>query len=523
MHVGQKLTPTITSKKYDLIIIGSGISGLTLANLQAKQGKSVLVLEKHYTAGGFTHTYQRKGFEWDSGLHYIGEVHGEKNAMRKVFDFISDGNLKWAHMPETYDRFIYPDKSYACKAGKEQFTEELLRNFSNERKAIEKYLKLTDSATGTLRKMTFAKTLPLPFSKLTRHFDNSELFYKSTYDVLKDLTKDEKLISVLTGQWGNYGLPPKKSSFGVHGVVARHYLNGGSFPVGGSSEVAKTIVKSIEDHGGKVVIATGVANILTRNNVAYGVLLENGSTVEGKKIVSSVGVHQTYLSLFKEEQLPSVMKDRIKRVKPSLSYMSLNIGIDEDSSILNHTGENLWVYPDYDHDKSFDGFLKNLSASPPMTYISFPSLKDPKWNERMPGKTTIDILGLAKYEWFENSQRKSEDYIKLKEQLVAPYFESLYKIFPQIKNKISHYEVSSPLTVKRYVNYRQGEIYGISLDTERYKEQWLRPQTPIKNFYLTGQDVMMNGVCGAMMAGVFTSTVMNPVDTITQLGFDSIF
>jgi all-trans-retinol 13,14-reductase len=60
-------------KKYDTIVIGSGIGGLTVAALLAKEGEKVLVLERHYTAGGFTHVFTRKGYEWDVGIHHIGE------------------------------------------------------------------------------------------------------------------------------------------------------------------------------------------------------------------------------------------------------------------------------------------------------------------------------------------------------------------------------------------------------------------------------------------------------------------
>ena len=74
--------------KYDAIIIGSGMGSLTSAAILAKEGKKVLVLERHYTAGGFTHIFKRKGFEWDVGIHYIGEV--QKNtSLKRCFYFMS--------------------------------------------------------------------------------------------------------------------------------------------------------------------------------------------------------------------------------------------------------------------------------------------------------------------------------------------------------------------------------------------------------------------------------------------------
>ncbi|OGQ07651.1 MAG: hypothetical protein A3G32_02915 [Deltaproteobacteria bacterium RIFCSPLOWO2_12_FULL_40_28] len=97
---------------YDFIIIGSGIGGLAAASLLARKGKKVLVLEQHYVAGGFTHTFGRKGYEWDVGLHYVGEVHRKNSILRRVFDYISDGNLGWAAMKETYDKVYFGDTVY---------------------------------------------------------------------------------------------------------------------------------------------------------------------------------------------------------------------------------------------------------------------------------------------------------------------------------------------------------------------------------------------------------------------------
>ena len=84
---------TILTQKYDTIIIGSGIGSLTTAAILAKEGQKVLVLERHYIAGGFTHVFKRKGFEWDVGIHYIGEVQRENSIIKKIFDYISDNQF----------------------------------------------------------------------------------------------------------------------------------------------------------------------------------------------------------------------------------------------------------------------------------------------------------------------------------------------------------------------------------------------------------------------------------------------
>ncbi len=98
---------------WDAIVIGSGIGGLsTAATLSKLAEKRVLVLERHYTAGGFTQTFRRPGYEWDVGVHYIGDVSHPRADTRRIFDFLTDGELDWADMGEVYDRIILGDNSY---------------------------------------------------------------------------------------------------------------------------------------------------------------------------------------------------------------------------------------------------------------------------------------------------------------------------------------------------------------------------------------------------------------------------
>jgi all-trans-retinol 13,14-reductase len=87
-------------ERWDAIVIGSGIGGLATAALLSKHaGKRVLVLERHYTAGGYTHAFHRPGYQWDVGVHYIGEVHNPASQLRALFNHLSDGQLQWQPMP----------------------------------------------------------------------------------------------------------------------------------------------------------------------------------------------------------------------------------------------------------------------------------------------------------------------------------------------------------------------------------------------------------------------------------------
>ena len=144
---------------YDVIIIGSGISGLTCGAFLSMEGKKVLVLEKHFKIGGYTHTFKRKGFEWDVGIHYIGAVHNKKSFPRKVFDKISDNNLKWHKMSDNYDRIIFPDKSYDLIAPKKKFIDTMKSYFPNHTSEIDEYIKLVTEVSKSSLKYFSAKRL----------------------------------------------------------------------------------------------------------------------------------------------------------------------------------------------------------------------------------------------------------------------------------------------------------------------------------------------------------------------------
>jgi all-trans-retinol 13,14-reductase len=85
MRIGYRYRPKRLAPEYDAIVIGSGMGGLTTAALLSELGWKVCVLEQHYTAGGYTHSYDRAGYEWDVGVHYIGDV-GAKTRTRRMFD-----------------------------------------------------------------------------------------------------------------------------------------------------------------------------------------------------------------------------------------------------------------------------------------------------------------------------------------------------------------------------------------------------------------------------------------------------
>lgn len=509
-----KKNPDLSSN-YDVIIIGSGMGGLTTASILAKEGKRVLVLERHYTAGGFTHVFKRKGYEWDVGIHYIGDVGRENSTMQKLFAYITNDGLQWADMGEVYDRIYIGDKSYDFVKGTKNFKNKLNEYFPGEEKAIDKYVGLLFKSGSTVKRFFIDRILPPFWSALIGRFFRKPFYRfsdRTTYDVLKSLTDNEELIKVLTGQYGDYGLTPKKSSFAMHATVARHYLDGGYFPVGGSSKIVEKIEPIISNTGGCVVISAEVDQVIVEDNRAVGVRMIDGKEFFAKSVVSGAGVITTFRKLLP----PNIAKkhgleDQLKKVNPSVAHACLYIGLNGSPADLQLPKTNFWIYPDdLDHDGCVDRYLKDIHQEFPVVYISFPSAKDPDWINRYPGKSTIDIITLVPFERFKKWEgsswmKRGSEYDEIKESLSQRLLQVLFKKLPHLANKVDHYELSSPLTTQHFINYEKGEIYGLDHSPERFRQRFLKPRTPIKNFYLTGQDIATAGVGGALFSGVLTS------------------
>jgi all-trans-retinol 13,14-reductase len=505
--------------RWDAIVIGSGIGGLTTAALLSKHAaKKVLVLERHYTAGGYTHSFQRPGYRWDVGVHYIGDLQDPASPLRAAFDRLTGGQLEWAPMPDVYDRVIMGGRIFDFPTGRERLRSRLKDYFPAEAAAIDRYLAAVQSAQKASGLYFAEKAIPRPAARLAGPFLRAPFLRwasHSTLDVLRRFTQNEELIAVLTAQWGDYGLPPAQSSFGIHAIIAAHYFNGASYPVGGAARIAETIAPAIERHGGKVVVSADVQEIIVQNGKATGVGMADGREFHADLVISDAGVRNTFQRLVREPQ--PILRD-LERVPGSLAHLSLYIGVKQSARDLGLTGTNLWIYPSSDsgacdHDANFARFLHDPSAPFPALYISFPSAKDPEFERHHPGRTTLEAVVFAPYEWFarwENSRWKhrTAEYDAFKQAFAHRIQSEVERNVPAVAGKIDHAELSTPLTTRHFMTYQQGEAYGLAATPERFRLRSLTPHTSVRNLYLTGQDVVSLGVAGALFGGVVTASAI---------------
>jgi all-trans-retinol 13,14-reductase len=519
MHVGVSYKQHPPSGSWDAIVVGSGIGGLACAAALARYGKRrVLVLERHYRIGGYTHAFTRPGYEWDVGVHYLGDL-GEHGVVRGMFNRLTDGSLRWAALPDVYDRMVLGERSYDYVTGARRFVSKMRSYFPSEGDAIQRYVTLIKEVARSGSLYYVDRALPRAVSRVAGPLlRRPYLKYatRTTLDVLRELTSNEELIAVLTGQFGDYGLPPSRSSFAMHASVAAHYLGGAWYPVGGAGAIAKAFAPVIEGAGGALVHSAEVAEVTVESGRAVGVRMTDGKTLRAELVVSDAGAASTFGRLVPESEREkgktAALRGALGAVSPSVGYLCLYLGFEHTDAELGLTGTNLWLYPDAKHDENIARFLSDPSSPLPLVYASFPSAKDPSFQERYPGRATIDLITLCPWEWVAKWKdtswmKRGAEYDALKASLTERLLDVLYKEKPQLRGKVAHAELSTPLTTRHFAGHPRGELYGLDHSPARYRVP-LRAQTPIAGLYLTGADLVSAGVAGALVGGVMTSAAI---------------
>lgn len=509
----ERFSPDIDFSVYDHIVIGSGIGGLTAATWLAKADKKVAVLERHYVPGGFTHSFKRKhGFQWDVGVHYVGNM-GEEDSLIGMFNFLTNGKLEWESIGEVYDVVYIGDKRYEFKAGKENFRKQFIKYFPKEEKAINNYISLVEKANKRGGAFFFEKVFEPWLSKSVGRIIRkryARFSQKTTWEVLSKLTSNELLIAVLCGQCGNYGLSPKRSSFAAHAMVIAHFMEGGYYPKGGTDQISHKTIEVLNSLGSKVFINANVQEIITKNNKVKGIKVDD-TFIKCSNVISNVGVNNTFNYLLSESARKRC-NFNLNEVKPAIGHICLYIGLNKSGAELSLPKHNVWYYAHENTGELIEN--ANLSEAPTnFAYISFPSEKDPEWENKNPGTATIQAITVGNYDWFSAYEdqpwrNREEAYKKMKSDFEASMLKRLFSLFPQLEGHIQVTEVSTPLSTRHFSNYKNGEIYGLAHTPDRFQLPFLRPKTRIKGLKLVGQDITLVGISGAMLSGMLCATTV---------------
>jgi all-trans-retinol 13,14-reductase len=510
------MAATSSAGEFNVIVIGSGMGGMTTATALSRLEHKVLLLEQAQTIGGLTHAFSRNGFTWDVGLHYCG-LFGHDQPAGRVLDWLSGGTIDFRSVGTVYDILHFPDGlEISVARPAEAYKMELKDQFPDNAAEIDAYFEALQSAEAAARLVAAERSIPEPFRSAHRWWNKTKIQRwcgRTTGEVIAGIISDPKLAAVLSAQWGTYGGKPKEGSFGVHATVMGHYLDGAGYPVGGAAAIAKGLVPVIEAAGGSARANTPVSAILVEEGKAIGVRTSSGEEFKAPVIVTAIGAGETVKRLLPQEIRQQEWASEIADFKPSICHFEIFLGFEGDIARHGATRSNHWFYETWDTN---DGIWLGAGKDPvPMMFVSFPSLKDAAHDPGPSNRHTGEMMVWA--DWSSvagfaagGAEKRAAEWAAFKQDVEGKLMTLFAAKFPALVPLVVYRELGTPLATASFTGHEQGGFYGVETTPRRMLSEALNARTPVPGLFLTGQDVMTPGIAGALWGGMLGAAAVDP-------------
>ncbi|HEX3018718.1 MAG TPA: NAD(P)/FAD-dependent oxidoreductase [Chitinispirillaceae bacterium] len=475
---------------FDVAVIGSGIAGLTCGAFLAKQGMKVLVLEKHYQIGGYTHSFKRKSYHFESAVHSV--PFGNNGLIMHLLKQLGVEQLiKPVELPSMYHS-QWTDFSFTMPVWYDDIKTKLQSDFLNQKEQINRLFDdmhfiydefITPIIHGSLKETGGYRDF------ISRHQNRS---YK---EYLNSFLSDPNLLRAFYSQWPYGSNPPSKAPvafyvlmFIVHAIEGSHYLEGGFYTL------ADALASVIKSNGGQIRTKSTVTGLKNQGLSVTELTLDTGEVISANLFVSNISPYLLHNQLIAADARNKIWLRRLNNLKPSFSAVALYLGLK--SNISDMIPNNIhFCFSNSDDDRIYERIITNGSSD--IDHLLF---LHPKCNENA---QTLTILSYIQ-------QSFSSDWKQDKKILAKKMLSEAEIFFPGLNQQIELIEIGSPATFQRYTGNTNGALYGFENTKHIYGEAKIPSTTHLSNLYQTGHwGKPGGGIWNSMYNGYVTSLLIS--------------
>ncbi len=482
---------------YDVVIVGSGLGGLVSAIILAKEGYSVCVLEKNNQFGGNLQTFVRDKTIFDTGIHYIGGLSEGQN-LYKYFKYLGImDDLKLKKMDEDgFDIISFEEENeeFPHAQGYDNFINQLVKHFPEERKTIEAYCE---------KVRTICESFPLYNLQWEGEY-SSEILTLNAKKCIDEITTNEKLKAVLAGTNFLYAGIQDKSPFYVHALSVNSYIQSSYRCINGGSQITKQLIKQLKKYSGEVYKYKEVTHFDVVDGNVNSVTIKDGTQVSADYFISNIEL-KTTLKMAGKENFRKSFYNRIQNLEGIISAFSLYIVFKPETfKYMNHNcyhfknSNEVWTAHEYDEQSWPKAYMASMNASK----------KNDIWADGMTFITYMKFEELQQWEHTYNTTAEKNDrgetYEEFKNRKAEKFLQEIEIKFPGIRDCIKSVHTSTPLSYRDYIGGHNGNMYGYVKDSNDPMKSFIAPKTKLNNLYLTGQSINMHGVLGVTIGAVVT-------------------
>ena len=487
-----------------VIIIGSGLGGLSCGAILAKNGYAVTVLEQGVQVGGCLQCFSRRGVKFETGMHFIGSAaHGQ--TLDKLMRYLEiDKTVTLSQLdPQGYDVVALGGKKYAFANGREAFLKQMTDYFPSQHDNLVRYYDLIEEIANasSLHSLKYADSdSPL----------NMEYQLRSINAVIDEVITDPLLAKVLVGNLPLYAAEKDKTPFATHAFIMDFY-NQSAFRVkGGSDSIATALMGTINRYGGEVLTRKKVTRIICDDTHAVGVEVNGKDTLPCDIIISDAHPMRT-LELLDTKLIRPAFRKRINHIPQTVGGFSVYLHFKEKTvpylnyNYYGYQGDTPWDCERYTPESWPKGFL----------YMHFCPEGDTQYAST---GVILSYMQMADVEQWKGTKvgRRGQDYEDFKCEKAERLIDVLEEHFPNIRSQIQNYYTSTPLTYLDYTGTEGGSMYGNAKDISLGSACRVPQRTKVPNLYLTGQNINSHGMLGVLVGTIVTCSELLTAKTIYE-------